>query len=124
MALTDTEKSNIRRYLGYPELEAATVYQQGMPRTIETSFVLEQNMLNLTTTGITQVRGILAQIATSRTEIDASLGRLKASELKGIVLNPKELDQRKKHDRWLIGQLAAVLAVKLLDDCSAKVRIR
>jgi hypothetical protein len=124
MALTDSEKSLIRRYLGYPEVTPVTIIQSGTARFAQTAFVLEQNMLNLTPSGEMQVRAILAQLATSRTEIDASLGRLKAAKVGSITLNAAEMKQRKTHDRWLVCQLAAVLSVKPLDDDTPAVRIR
>jgi hypothetical protein len=124
MALTDDEKGKVREYLGYPQLEAATFYQLGTPRQARPAFVLEQNMLNLLPAGEVQVRALLAKLANSRSEIEASLGRLKASKLGPIELNGREMDQRKQHDTWLVRQLAAVLNVEPRTPQTVKVRIR
>lgn len=57
--LTEDEKSRVRRHMGYPEVEAVTVYAMGMVIPMQGMFLLDSAMDNLTAGGASRVRQLL-----------------------------------------------------------------
>lgn len=105
MALTDAQREAVYEYLGYP-----TVTYLGNP-----SQTLATILDNLTANTESRVSALLVKIATSRTDIDAATGRLKAAEVGDIKLNGQELPQRWKADYQLCRQLSILLGVPIQD---------
>lgn len=105
MALTEAQKEQVYEFLGYP-----TVTTFGTP-----SQTLATILASLTANTETRVAALLTLIATSRTDIAAARGRLKAAEVGDIKLNGNELRDRWREDYRLCRQLSILLGVPLED---------
>ncbi len=57
--LTVEEKARCRHHTGYPEVQAASSLQFGLPKPAELAFMIEQSMENLLPTAVPRVRSIL-----------------------------------------------------------------
>lgn len=117
MALSDTQKAQIHRLLGYSERfneafgSRAQMIEQaliGLSSAIETQVT---TLLGTTADAVT-VKSILAienAIATQRT-------RRKAKSIGSIHLNPAELSQLRSEGSAYLGQLAALLGLEVLNN--------
>lgn len=102
MALTDTQKASIRRYLGYPD------WRQGAYS------LLEGRMSVLSDEGEIEVEGLLTDIGTIETRIKAiyslqHVTRAEEVELRG----PEGVASLRMEGRRLVEQLAAMLGVPI-----------
>lgn len=100
MALTDTQKASIRRYLGYPD------WVQG------SYSLLEGRMQVLSAAGEAQVTALLTDIANVETRIKATytvqhVKRAEEVELQG----PEGVASLRQEGRRLVEQLAAMFGV-------------
>ena len=57
--LTEEEKARVRHHTGYPEVQPAASIQFGVPRPVQTAFLLESAMGLLLITAVPRVREIL-----------------------------------------------------------------
>lgn len=57
--LTDSEKSRVRRHLGYPEVTAGSAYAMGMVIPLQPLFLVDSAMGKLTVDGVNRVRELL-----------------------------------------------------------------
>lgn len=105
MALTDAQRESVYEYLGYP-----TVTYLGNP-----SQTLRTILDNLTANTESRVTALLTKIGTSRSDIDAAAGRLKAAKVGDIELNDQEIPQRWTADYQLCRQLSILLGVPIND---------
>lgn len=103
MAFDDTETQKVRDYLGLESLLTDSRYIFQTTR-------LEERLAALNAAAEARVKSLLAEIDTLRSDITAARGRLKAAELEGIKLNPKEIDQLWKEDLRLCRMLAQVIS--------------
>jgi len=57
--LTESEKSAVRRHLGFPETEAVSVYAMGMVIPMQGMFLVDSAMNHLTEAGASRTRDLL-----------------------------------------------------------------
>jgi len=117
MALTATQKSQLRVYLGYParfhqiqpELEQAFSALEGVPDDEALVVVL------------------LGKLATAVTGVDARLedahDRLQASTVGSITLNPGEIGALRSEGRRIVGRIASLMGVTVQADAFSGFRI-
>lgn len=103
MALTDTQKSDIRDLLGWParfhdsdgRLERAFIALASLP------------------TDETLIIALLAKAKDFEVRITDALGRIKASSVGSITLNPAEIAMLKMEGRRVVRRMAAILHVPI-----------
>lgn len=107
MALTDTQRAQVRKYLGWPA------------RWWQTSSQLEQamNALDQTAAELTEVTTMLTALADIDTRITAAYSRLKAMKVGSIELpGHGELLALRSEGRRYSNRLASKLGVPILSD--------
>lgn len=108
MALTDTQKAEIRRALGW----SARFHQFDSRLEQAMSAIATEPEHELQITDTLANHGILANIASIQTELTAAHARLKADKVGSILLRKEELRQlRQEGDRW-VKDLARLLGVE------------
>lgn len=109
MALTETQKQQAREYLGIPTVTGA--FNLGSP-----GVTFDERIASLAgnTAAEDSFKALLAAITTSRTDIEAARGRLKAAEVGDIKLNPKELRQRWREDLELCERMARIINMEVV----------
>ena len=103
MALTDAEKAEIRRYLGYSDLNR--LY----------TLPIEPAMNALSPEGETQVKGYLVDLADLQARLKAAWDRSKVLIVEDITLaHQKELAFLRSEGQRLVQDLATALSVRPL----------
>lgn len=101
MALTDAQKAAVRRYLGYPDVNRQSHHE------------LEGALTSLSAEGETLVGGILTELATIQTTLQASWGRQKVTRAEEITLaGGDEIRALRAEGDRLVGDLGTILDVK------------
>jgi hypothetical protein len=107
MAFTDAEKVSIRRHLGINSASKAWYPY------ITVFFAVDDVLETLPAASETECRSILTRLTGIETQLDAALGRLKASAVGTIKLNADETRQvRAELWRWR-AELSNLLGVPL-----------
>lgn len=104
MSLTPAEKNSIKRYLGLDLITADAWRGSGAAG-------LDRNLERLDADALVTVRALLTELAAVDASIPAARGRLKASEVGNITLNPAELTKLRRERSALAAELAALLGV-------------
>ncbi len=113
MALTDQEKERCRYHLGYLGVSYAGSISLGIPRPIQTLFLVETAMNNLVMYSEGRVRELLGRLDATEERIFSSQERLAASKLGEITLRDNEPDQlENEYQRWAM-RLADVMGCPL-----------
>ena len=111
MALTPDERARTKYHLGYLGVNHAASMSFGMPRPIQTLFLVETSMNNLEPAFEPKVRQILGVLDNIECQLVAAQPRLAAQELGDIKLRDKEPDLLEdEYFRWG-GRLADILGV-------------
>ncbi len=101
MPLNDAEKERIRYHLGYLEVSGAASIQLGIPRPLQTVFLVEQAMNLVIENAIPRVRNILGVMDRIETKLCESLDRLAAKQLDSLTLRENEPDLlEREYVRW------------------------
>lgn len=101
MPLDDAEKERCRYHLGYPEVQAAASIQFGIPRPIQTAFLLESAMVLLIEQSVDRVRRILKVMDDIEMKLIEAQDRLAAIQLSDLHLRDNEPDQLEhEYVRW------------------------
>lgn len=101
MPLTDAEKERVRYHLGYLEVSGAASIQLGIPRPLQTVFLLEQGLNNVIENAIPRVRRILNVMDGVEEKLHESQDRLAAKQLDSLQLRDNEPDMlEKEYVRW------------------------
>lgn len=107
MALSDLQKHEIIRYLGW---SGKTLIQDST----HYNSIVNSRLDNLNTIIEGQVTGILARLAKIEEQLTSALCRLTAEKVGDIVTNPKEISMlRKEFLRW-IKELSDLLDIKIV----------
>lgn len=102
MALTDTEKSQIRRWLGYPDINR--LHHPG----------LEGAMLAVSTEGEVIIREILAELTVINTQIAADRTKSQVTRVEDVYFSGSDgLESLREDARRLVCDLAALLDVQV-----------
>lgn len=113
MPLTATEKERARYHLGYPEVQAAASIQFGIPRPIQTAFLVETALANLIEEACDRTRRVLKAMDDIETKLIESQARLAAMKLGNLELRENEPDQLEhEYVRWGM-RLADILGVPI-----------
>ncbi len=114
MAFTDAEKARIRYHLGYPGVQFAASLQFGIPKPIQTAFLVEQAMNNVISAHEQDIRGhILPTLEHIECLLAESATHLVATGLGDLKLNPDEPQLlEREYVRWA-NRLADTLGVPL-----------
>jgi hypothetical protein len=106
VALTDKQKHEVVRYLGWSGktlISDSTHYNS----------IVNSRLINLNSIIEAEVIGLLARLDSIVEQMDAARCRLSASEVGDIVLNQKELEMlRKEYMRW-IRELSDLLDISI-----------
>lgn len=115
VALDSEQKSKVRQYLGYFNLENRSILSASQPIVISQQGVLEANMDSILDTFSRQIIiDLITDIDCSRCEIKAAKQRLMASEVQyAVKMNRFEINMRWQEDLKLCNQLANLLATPL-----------
>ena len=114
MALTDNEKEAVRYHLGYLGVSSAASIQLGIPRPVQTLFLVEQALDNLREIAVPRVRSILGTLNGVEQKLICSQDRLAAAKLgsmtlRGVAPGESEADGlEREYTRWA-GRLADIL---------------
>jgi hypothetical protein len=114
MPLTESEKEKIRYHTGYMETSFAASMQLGIPRPVQTVFLLESAMSLLTNEdAVNRVRGILAQLERLEEQLKSATCSLVAEQVGDLKLRANFPDLlEKEYVRWA-KRLADILGTPL-----------
>jgi hypothetical protein len=111
MAFTVQEKERIRYHLGYLAVQPAASIQFGIPRPIQTLFLVETAMQNILPEAEDRVRRTLGIMDDIELKLVDAQDRLVARRLNGLELRDGEPDLlEKEYARWG-ARLADILGV-------------
>ena len=113
MPFDEREKERIRYHLGYLAVSLAPSIQFGIPRPLQTVFLLETAMTNLVEGAVDRVRRILAIMDGIESKLVDAQDRLAATKLDSLTLREDEPDQLdREYARWGY-RLADILGVPI-----------
>ena len=113
MALTTAERERVRYHLGYLQVTAAASLSFGIPRPIQTIFLVESSMTLLIVEAEPRVRRILDILDRTECRLEEAQERLAAKRLGDLELRDGEPDQLEhEYDRWA-KRLADIFGVPL-----------
>jgi hypothetical protein len=111
MPLNEAEKERVRYHLGYLEVQPAASIQFGIPRPLQTVFLMESAMNNIIENAVDRVRRILRIMDNCEIKLEESQERLAAIQLGDLKLRENEPDQLdREYARWGY-RLADILGV-------------
>ena len=116
MPLTNDEKESIRYHLGYLGVSSSASIQLGIPRPVETLFLVEEAMNQLREQSVPRVRSILGVLENIEDKLICAQDRLAAAKLGNLTLRgikPGETEAdglENEYTRWA-GRLADILGV-------------
>jgi len=101
-ALNEQERALVRRYLGYQNWEnTALMWGIPFPTAIQPSWYINDAINRLSDDGLELVRRDLNELQCIEKQISEARGRLKASKVGDITMNPEEIDAlRGELDHW------------------------
>lgn len=101
MPLDAAEKERVRFHLGYPEVQPAASIQFGIPRPIQTAFLVEDAMSNIIEVAVDRIRRILKIMDDIESKLVDAQDRLAAIQLSDLHLRENEPDQLEhEYVRW------------------------
>ena len=111
MALSPEERARIRRALGFVNVTEGSALAYGTPLNAPLLTIVEKRMDTLTAAGESIVREDLGHFEATRRQIGTAAIRLKATSIKDVETNPKEIEQLKDLLGWWSRQLADDLGI-------------
>lgn len=101
MPLNDREKERVRYHMGYLGVSGAASIQFGIPRPLQTVFLIEQAMNNLIEAALPRVRRIINIMDNVENKLEAAQDRLAAIRLDQLQLRENEPDLlENEYVRW------------------------
>ena len=101
MPLDDSEKERVRYHLGYLEVSPAASIQFGIPRPLQTVFLVETAMQNLIENATNRVRSIISVMDGIEQKLVEAQDRLAAIQLDSLKLRENEPDMlEREYVRW------------------------
>jgi len=101
MPLDDAEKERVRYHLGYPQQTALASIQLGIPRPLQTAFLVEQAMSLLLEAALPRVRSMLKIMDDIEAKLVDAQDRLAAIQLADLKLREDEPSQlEREYVRW------------------------
>lgn len=118
MALTAAERERVRYHLGYLNVEAASSLTFGIPRPVQTLFLVEQAMTDLLVVGEPRVRNILCRLDKIEERLEQAWDVLDAAQIGELRLRTGKKGEstpdllEREYVRWA-SRLADQLGVPL-----------
>jgi len=113
MPLTTQEKERTRYHMGYMQVQPAAAIQFGMPRPVETAFLIELAMNNLLEEACDRVRKILCILDGVECRLVSVQPNLAADQLGDLKVRADAPDAlEREYGRWAL-RLADILGVPL-----------
>lgn len=113
MALSAAERERVGYHLGYLQVSGAASIQLGIPRPLQTVFLLEQALNNVIEAAVPRVRRIIGVMDGVETKLCEAQDRLAAQQLDSLTLRENEPDMlEREYVRWG-KRLADLLGVPL-----------
>ena len=101
MALTVEEKQRVRYHLGYPSVQPAASITFGVPRPIQTAFLVESALNLLLPEAVDDVRRIVGIMDGVECRLQESQDRLAAKKIDALELRDDEPSQLEaEYRRW------------------------
>ena len=101
MALTPQEKERVRYHLGYPETNPAASLQFGIPRPVQTMFLVESAMNYILPEAEFRVRHIIGVMDGIEQQLVAAQPRLAATQMDELHLREDETTRLEfEYVRW------------------------
>lgn len=113
MPLADLDKERIRYHLGYLEVQGAASIQFGIPRPLQTVFLLEEAMSNVIDNAIPRIQRIVRIMDQVEEKLCGAQDRLAAKQLDSLILRDNEGDQLEHEYRRWGYRLADILGVPI-----------
>lgn len=116
--LSEAEKERVRYHLGYMNVAAAASIQLGIPRPVETLFLVESALNLLIPESVPRVRSILCTLDGIELKLVEAQDRLAAEALGSLKLRSIRVDEgetdalEREYTRWA-NRLANVLGAPL-----------
>jgi hypothetical protein len=114
MPLDQSERERVRYHLGYLNVAIGPSIQFGLPRPVQTLFIVEMAMDNLMEIALPRIRRMLQILDNIECRLVDSQGRLVASKLGEITIERQQMQEpdllEKEYYRWG-GRLADDLGV-------------
>lgn len=100
-SFTDSEKERIRYHLGYLGVSTAASVQFGIPRPLQTLFLVETSMTNILPAAIPRVQRVLAVMDGIEEKLVDAQDRLAAIQLDSLKLREDETEKlENEYVRW------------------------
>lgn len=113
MAFTDEEKQRIRYFLGYPSVQPAASINYGIPKPIQTLFLVESAMNLILPVAEEKVRSILNVLDGIECRMVDAQTRMAATSVDNLTMRKDETDALEGEYRRWANRLADVLGVPL-----------
>lgn len=112
MAFSAEEKARIKHMLSYPDwVSMAQSIQLGFPAASQPAFLVDDAFGRMTPQAEGSIRADLCECEDIEVQLRSARGRLKASKVGDITLNPMELTQLKQELNYWITRLGDDLGV-------------
>lgn len=113
MSLSLDERSRVRYHLGYMEVQPAAAIVYGIPRPVQTLFLVEEAMTMLMETGVNRIRRVLGIMDGIEVKLVEAQDRLAADALGDLKIRAQETEMlEKEYQRWG-WRLADILGVPI-----------
>lgn len=111
MSLTDQEKVDARRHMGYINVQEAATFVLGVPAAVQTQFVIEGALNKLLAAAEPMLRQYLDNLNAIECQIVDNTEDLAAKKIGTIEINEKEFEQLIQRYKFWQGNLANLLGV-------------
>jgi len=112
-AFTDEEKTEILRFLGYPDWQSvASSVQLGYPAASQPMFLLVDAFNRISPTGRARVRSDMSELECIERQISQSRDRMRAVKLEGLEFNQGEAGQLRQELQFWTMRLEDDFGVK------------
>lgn len=113
MAFTDEEKQRIRYHLGYPSVQPAAALTYGMPKPLQTLFLVESAMNLILPVAEDKVRSLLTTLDTIECRLQDAQTRMAATSVDNLTMRKDETDALEGEYRRWANRLADLMGVPL-----------
>lgn len=110
--LTDDEKADIRRHMGYGGVQQASTFDLGVPAPVQTAFLIEGAMQRLLPESEPKLRAYLANLNGIEQQWLDDQQDYAASKVGSIEVNLKEFEDLIKQYKFWQGNVANLLQVQ------------
>lgn len=111
MGMTEQQKVQTRKHLGYPNVSTVDTFVLGTPAGVQTFFIIEHAMDHLPVAAESQLQRYLDNLEAVEFQIFDDTETLVASKVGSIDLNPKEFEKVIERYDFIRNGLANLLGV-------------